>query len=486
VRFSPTGTAFAFSSENEKRVLVMDSATGETLLTLQHADGIYDLAWDAAGERLATGCRRNGVYLWDAKTGRQLARFGDSLEILSVAFHPDGNILAGSDYERTRLWNVRTGQELATANGAGLELGFSRDGALLSSLGWAHEVFTVFNVASGDECRAIRVGEEWTRFSSCPRLGVLAAWGKDRVLLFDEEVRDALASLPAAEPNVFFDPFATSLFICDGNGMWRWPAKSPRSGTIEIGPRQALSLPLSKQCQLAGDGRVFITALNDRLDIYDAATLALRTSTAAPIDQAYPITSPNGEWIAIGHWSREGVQVWNARTGKLARELPSATISIVSFSPDGRWLAVRDHQRTRFWNVGTWTSHLQLEHTLGDTSGAPVAFTQNGRIAALRSDRSKVLLIEIATGRELGLLESPDAHDVSAICFVADDTRLVVSMDKYPMRVWDLRRVRQQLAAMNLDWEAPPLPAQPSKPVITSINVLADPPAESRGQAPKP
>jgi len=32
------------------------------------------------------------------------------------------------------------------------------------------------------------------------------------------------------------------------------------------------------------------------------------------------------------------------------------------------------------------------------------------------------------------------------------------------MRVWDLRRVRQQLAAMNLDWEAPPLPAQPSKP----------------------
>ena len=77
-------------------------------------------------------------------------------------------------------------------------------------------------------------------------------------------------------------------------------------------------------------------------------------------------------------------------------------------------------------------------------------------------------------------------RDVSAICFVADDTRLVVSMDKYPMRVWDLRRVRQQLAAMNLDWEAPPLPAQPSKPVITSINVLADPPAESRGQAPKP
>ena len=34
---------------------------------------------------------------------------------------------------------------------------------------------------------------------------------------------------------------------------------------------------------------------------------------------------------------------------------------------------------------------------------------------------------------------------------------------------------RQQLARMGLDWEAPPLPAQPSKPVVTSIKLIADP-----------
>lgn len=47
-------------------------------------------------------------------------------------------------------------------------------------------------------------------------------------------------------------------------------------------------------------------------------------------------------------------------------------------------------------------------------------------------------------------------------------------MDKSPPRVWDLRRIRQQLAAMRLDWEAPPLPAPSSKPAITDIKVISD------------
>ena len=187
-------------------------------------------------------------------------------------------------------------------------------------------------------------------------------------------------------------------------------------------------------------------------------------------------TSPDGEWVATECWNLPDVQIWNARTGKMVRELPSRGISIVSFSPDGRWLVVRNAERCQFWNVGTWTSHIQVENTPGDSGGCPTVFTRDARIAALRTGRSNVLLIETATGKELGRLESPEPHDITALCFTADDTKLVVAVGNHPLRVWDLRRIRQHLSQMGLDWEAPPLPAHPAKPPVTRINFAPDPP----------
>jgi hypothetical protein len=32
------------------------------------------------------------------------------------------------------------------------------------------------------------------------------------------------------------------------------------------------------------------------------------------------------------------------------------------------------------------------------------------------------------------------------------------------IQVWDLRKLRAELAALNLDWSAPPIPAEPAGP----------------------
>ena len=487
VRFSPTGDSFAVSRGFQKSVPVLDSTTGKTLVTLQHDSGVHDIAWDPAGnrpptvddpggQRLATACEGSGVHFWDTKTGRQLAQLGDGLKILSIAFRADGHILAGSDWERTRIWDVRTRQQLAMEAVAGGWLEFSTDGSRLSSHGWKRESFQVLDVASGDECRAIDMGQNIYGLASSPRLGLFAAWGSTRALLFDAEMRNSLAWFRLDNPPVFFDTFGTSLFTENRGRLWCWPMKSVSATGLEIGPREKHSIPNLKNCQLTGDGQAFVAAFDDRLSIYDATTLTLRTSTPARFDRPSVATSPDGEWIATGSWNIQGVQVWNARTGKLVRALPSAGVSIVSFSPDGRWLAVRGKRDCQLWNVGAWTSHIQLENTPGDEVGCAVAFTQDARIAALRSGRSNVLLIETATGRELALLESPEPHDISHLCFTADDTKLVVALNQHPLRVWDLRRIRQQLAGMGLDWEAPPLPLQLSKPLITTIKVIVDPP----------
>src|SRR5437773_1735233 len=70
-------------------------------------------------------------------------------------------------------------------------------------------------------------------------------------------------------------------------------------------------------------------------------------------------------------------------------------------------------------------------------------------------------LVTIATGRELARLEDPDRHGGRgawlAATFTPDGTRLVAP-SRDGLRVWDLRAIRRELAALGLDWDAPPYP----------------------------
>ena len=80
------------------------------------------------------------------------------------------------------------------------------------------------------------------------------------------------------------------------------------------------------------------------------------------------------------------------------------------------------------------------------------------RMLAVAISRSTVRLVEAATGRELATLEAPDRLDINWIAFNADGTQLAVVGGSGPIQLWDLRLIRQQLAAMKLDWELPPFP----------------------------
>jgi hypothetical protein len=45
-----------------------------------------------------------------------------------------------------------------------------------------------------------------------------------------------------------------------------------------------------------------------------------------------------------------------------------------------------------------------------------------------------------------------------------------------PAQLWDLRLIREQLAAMNLDWDLPPLPSRPPEQNLgpLTVTILTD------------
>ncbi len=109
----------------------------------------------------------------------------------------------------------------------------------------------------------------------------------------------------------------------------------------------------------------------------------------------------------------------------------------------------------RFWQVGSWRQLDQIEREGFDSGALPATFTRNGKQVALLVSPHRLLLLETQGRRRLATLEVPDTTAGLFQCFNPAGDRLFSAVDSQTVRVWDLRRLREQLSEMGLDWDAP-------------------------------
>jgi WD40 repeat protein len=308
---------------------------------------------------------------------------------------------------------------------------------------------------------------------------LVAAVDKEGVYLFQPPNPIALAHL-ASEPayTVQFQSDGSALLTSVQDGVRRWPMTwSADRSELYIGPPAILEPTrgqLVNYFDLSRDGQWMVAATKQAFLSFDPeeSVVAIRADARIqPGDRPY--LSRDGR-LAVNCASAKAapIQIWNPRTGMLLTNLPACQVQDAAFSPDGHWLACAAIGETTFWRIQDWSPRHRIAHSIEAPGHYHVTFSPNSRVAALSVSDHEVRLMLVETGEELATL--PTRRMLNWLTFSPGGDRLAMVFEPGYFELWNLRRLRKELAAMNLDWPDTPLPPERSAIEKIRITVVAD------------
>ena len=351
------------------------------------------LAYSSDGNLLAVASSI-GIWIYDADTGATLNLLAAPAPVSNVVFSPDGKTIASGSWDDdiVRLWDVSTGQLLATLTGhtyGTYSVAFSPDGAMLTSGG-------------GD--LAVRLWDVGTR-----------------------QLKTTFIGHSGHINSVTFSPDGSMLAGGSDDNVWLWDVTTGQSVAILEHKEGARDVAFSP------DGTTLASASWDSdstVTLWDTATWQPKISLGGHNSLVASIAfSPNGSTLATGgSWRSSTVRLWDVDTGQLTVTLGGQAefISSVAFSPDGATLASASWDNT-VWLRDTSTLKPRIilkEYTDGITS---IAFSPDGTMLATGGGwpNHRVRLWDMNTGKRKAIFGGhPDG--VSSIAFSPDNRTLAI------------------------------------------------------------
>lgn len=468
IRFSPTGEMFVHLVGHQ--ALIRRTADSELVRTISEPDGttngLWHAAWHPDGRRLALAWSTS-LGVWEVDTGQHLATFkGHEGPVVDLAFTGTGEWLASTSWDHTtRLWQTDAHREALRLADAGNGLRLSLDGSRLAFTSWNGARMQLYEIALPRAVQRFAVPQPTrnvmhftAQAAFSPGGELIAAVDKESVYLFQPPNPTPLAHLPAGVGyTVQFQPDERALLTSGTNGVCRWPmAWSSDRSELRLGPPTILEPTHGLRVsffELSRDGQWLVAATEKSFLGFDPQASGATIRTDARIQPgSRPNLSPDGQLAASLATQELQVQVWNPRTGIQITNLPAGRVREATFSPDGRWLAASADDATTFWRTTDWSPRHRIAKSLTAPGRGRLAFSPDSRLAALSVADSEIRLLVVETGEELATL--PTSHLLNWLAFSPDSGRLAAVLEPGYFQLWNLRQLREELAALNLAWPA--------------------------------
>jgi WD40 repeat protein/uncharacterized protein YndB with AHSA1/START domain len=195
----------------DKTAKVWDTQTQKEIATLDHEQGIYHAAISPDGKHVAC-TQKKEIWVWDVDAKSvQFNIDGHEGGVQSVAFSPDGTLIASSAADKTvRVWKADSGDQLAVMQGhtGGIEsCAFSSDGELIASAS-ADGSIRLWNTATGKQVRVLYEGDDRIyRVAFSPDNSRVAAGG-GRCLILDVNNGGSVAALRPSKDAIWHLSFS--------------------------------------------------------------------------------------------------------------------------------------------------------------------------------------------------------------------------------------------------------------------------------------
>ncbi|MGA7935929.1 MAG: pentapeptide repeat-containing protein, partial [Kovacikia sp.] len=313
---------------------------------------VLSVAFSPDGSILAKSDEQGWISLWQVETSKQLLAFkAHSNWVFSVAFSPDGKTLASGGLDRTvKLWNLGTGECLKTfqlheggvsavayvpiaPTSPDMPSAIGRNTLVSSS---ADQTIKLMDLQT-DECQLTLVGHQGIirSIALSPNSQTLASASMDHTIkLWNIQTGECLKTLEdsAAIYSVTFVPR-------DREGR--------EQEDRENGKDPQASSPPPLLASAGDDGTV---------KLWDTTTGECIQVLAGHGDRIWSLAASQTGKILVSGSDDKTVKIWDVDTGQCLKTLQGHQNRIwsVALSPDGQILASGSNDRTlRLWNIGS-------------------------------------------------------------------------------------------------------------------------------------
>jgi len=415
----------------------------------------------ASGGLDHSGVMHGIVILWDLLTGKELRSLRVDDDVRSIAFSPDGNVIACGTRKSIKFYETKTGKELLTINTKFKDItsiAFNANGKILAVGG-----------KKTPEIDADKIVKIWLDI-----MGNFTDLGNDGLVkLFDVATGSELYTPldgSATVRSVIFSPQGNVLASGIGAGdirIWDFTNNkfvtfftliedsSLEHSVIEVDPNNNnMIMPVPNIVSLAfsPDGKLLASGNSGLKDGIPGRILIWDVFSGKQIrvikgrGQLGPVIgfSSDGRNL-ISAWGGRTIQIWNVYTGeKLGEYLGhSSYIESMTISPNGKTLATCGGLNKTII-ISEFETGKNLRILAGNAARIEsVALSRNGQFLACASDTSRisdyysVKLWNLYTGRIIREFKS--YSEVNSIVFSPDGHALACVYDDNSIKLWDTK-----------------------------------------------